>query len=379
VADTSGFLQTEPFAGESRDAILSWPGNNMPAVSKGPGIRNSHVYWFKNNGKGGFTQRFVTRNDVNRRLERHVFGDLNRDGRPDLVIVDNLLGDLVWYENPGREAIARGDLWKKHFVAKGTMLGAVDATLADFDGDGWLDVAAAGWRLGHGFKWFRNPGSAESDNWESVTIDSGFPLASCVVAGDFNRDGRPDLFATSGTSRAVFWYECPAYPMRQPWIRHVIDLTPGGEREPVFGTMVDGEGRLDVVMAWGGYGNRPEGEPRAGAIVWYEQSDIVEQRIQWKKHLIGVIPSATNVAVGDLDGDGHLDVAAIGFMPGEVSIFRNSGNPSARWVKQGVKASFPNVNQVIIADIDGDGRADLAAVADYGAVELRWWRNEGTQ
>ncbi|HRE80930.1 MAG TPA: VCBS repeat-containing protein [Opitutaceae bacterium] len=381
VADTAAFVQTEPFSGEDLESIVDWPGNNRPAVSKSPRLRNSHVYWFENDGKGGFTRRFIARNDVNRRLERHVFGDINRDGRPDLVIVDNLLGDLVWYENPGKEAIARGDLWKKRFIAKGTMLGAVDVTLADFDGDGWLDAAGAGWRLGEGFKWFKNPGRTDREDWAGHVIDSAFAHATAVLAGDIDRDGRMDLLATSSTSRAVMWYQCPQKPSQQPWKRNIIDLTPGGEREPVFMKFADlnRDGRLDVVLAWGGYGNRPEGEPRAGAIIWYEQGDVVEGRVQWKKHLIGQLRSATDVAIGDLDGDGALDVAAIGFMPGEVSVFRNSGDPSARWVKETVKSNWPNVNQVVIADLDGDGRADLAAVADYGAMELRWWRNEGTQ
>jgi len=34
-------------------------------------------------------------------------------------------------------------------------------------------------------------------------------------------------------------------------------------------------------------------------------------------------------------------------------------------------------NQVIVADLDGDGRPDIIAGAERGSNELRWWRNEG--
>ena len=32
---------------------------------------------------------------------------------------------------------------------------------------------------------------------------------------------------------------------------------------------------------------------------------------------------------------------------------------------------------VAVADLDGDGRPDILAVAERGSNEMRWWRNEG--
>ncbi|MSU69818.1 MAG: VCBS repeat-containing protein [Opitutaceae bacterium] len=377
VADTYGFVHTEPFAGEA------------PAASAAPVPHNSHMYWFKNDGKGNFTRHFIAKNDVARRLERHVIADMNNDGRPDVVVVDNFLGDVLWYENPGPAALARGQPWKKHFVAKGSMFGAEDVTVADFDGDGYLDVAAAGWRLGNCFKWFKNPGPGHDPNeeWAGWTIDGGFPVARCILAGDINGDGRPDLFATSDTSRAVIWYENPADPTTQPWRRHVIDLT-AGRREPGFGKLVDlnGDGRLDVVLAWGGWVSWDQEDALAtknpggskGAVIWYENAGMADGRIQWKKHLISDdLPGACDVAVADLNGDGRLDVVAIGVLPGEIAWFENPGNPSARWTKHPLKRNWPNINQVIVADLDNDGRPDIVAIADYGSMEMRWWRHEG--
>jgi hypothetical protein len=43
-----------------------------------------------------------------------------------------------------------------------------------------------------------------------------------------------------------------------------------------------------------------------------------------------------------------------------------------QWLKQG----WVNADQVFIADLDGDGRADIVASAERGSNELRWWRNE---
>ena len=35
------------------------------------------------------------------------------------------------------------------------------------------------------------------------------------------------------------------------------------------------------------------------------------------------------------------------------------------------------IQDVVCRDLDGDGRLDIAACAERGANELRWWRNPG--
>jgi hypothetical protein len=42
-----------------------------------------------------------------------------------------------------------------------------------------------------------------------------------------------------------------------------------------------------------------------------------------------------------------------------------------------LKANWSNAVTVLVADLDKDGRLDIAACAERGANELRWWRNEG--
>lgn len=42
-----------------------------------------------------------------------------------------------------------------------------------------------------------------------------------------------------------------------------------------------------------------------------------------------------------------------------------------------MKDNWTNANQVILADLDGDSDLDIAACAERGSLELRWWRNEG--
>ena len=41
-----------------------------------------------------------------------------------------------------------------------------------------------------------------------------------------------------------------------------------------------------------------------------------------------------------------------------------------------LKENWSNANQVIVADLDKNGRPDIIACAERGANDLRWWRNE---
>ena len=47
------------------------------------------------------------------------------------------------------------------------------------------------------------------------------------------------------------------------------------------------------------------------------------------------------------------------------------------WTMHLLKENWRSANQILIADLDGNGRLDIAACAEKGTQELRWWRNQG--
>ncbi len=153
---------------------------------------NDSLYWFENDGAGRFTQHFVQKNDPER-LERHALGDINGDGHLDIVIVKNLRGHLLWFENSGTPR--DGKLWKRHVITT-ELPGAYDVTLADIDRDGDLDVAASSWILGNQFAWFENDGSPDDGTWTNF-IRYGATTSSIPAANSLN--SMPTVFRVSSS------------------------------------------------------------------------------------------------------------------------------------------------------------------------------------
>ena len=344
---------------------------------------NVGLYWFENDGNGSFT-RHTIQNRVGQWLERHAVADINGDGKPEIVFVDNINGCLLYfaYEGDPRDSSS----WSYRYITEGELPGAYDVTVADLTGNGSLDVAASDWRIGNSFAWFENHG----ESWNKHVIEEGADESRTIEAADFNGDGRPDLLAGARVGGEIIWYKNLGGEGDDLWEKHVIDTAPG----PWHGHAVDmdGDGDLDVVITLWDFdpslvvgsspriaGHRESGGKGLNQVVWYENDGSPEAG-PWKKHIIADnFPMAFEAVAADIDGDGQVEVVvtAGSNKEGRVVVFKHDGDPRGPWRSQVLKEGWPNVRQVILADLTGNSLLDIVASAERGSNELRWWRNEG--
>ncbi len=299
------------------------------------------LYLFENDSDGKF-KRHVIQKDDPERLERHMVGDVDSDGDLDVVIVKNLRGHLLWFENNG--TATDGDLWRRHVITT-ELPGAYDVALADFNQDGRLDVAASSWVLGNQFAWFENDGTPTQGEWTKHLIEQHVAETRTMRAADFDGDGDADLLGTIRQASAVVWYENRHSAGAVCWTKHFIDDT---SVCPAHGNPVDmdGDGDVDVVMALGFYFHPDSNDAKASRtsednqIVWYENEDPAAGL--WKKHIIGTqFDDAFEAVAGDLDGDGDIDVVATSWRnPGRVAWFENRGDPQGPWTRHSLKENW---------------------------------------
>ena len=278
--------------------------------------------------------------------------DVNGDGRVDVVSTECRGKPMWWNEN----VLPSGDPWPKHEHDREIKFNET-GYLVDLDGDGraetivndplrgvyrpgrgadgspglvYSDEKVCGFGTGCGdllgtgtnglvsgnFFWERWP-----EGWKPhpLAIDydndykKGLGHRSNVIVFDVNADGLADLLFSSAHKHGIFWFEQRPGRGERGRIRferHLIDDTWTQAHNPAFAD-IDGDGIPELIAGkrWKAHcGNDPDSDGTCG--IWYYDFTPGPSP-KFTRHTIvsgGDCTAGLNIVVTDMDGDGRPDL-----------------------------------------------------------------------
>ena len=296
------------------------------------------------------------------------------DGDGDLDIVVAILGDIL----PSDADVGRVELLERtptgyvRRVLLDDVRRVADVQPGDFDGDGRVDLAVAVFGYSRGeVLWLRNRGDGTFAP-RQLLAGAG---AIHVPVRDFDGDGDLDIVTIMSQDDEELWgFENLGdgrFERRLLWRTPNFDLGSAG----LVAADVDGDGDEDLVLPVGDNLEDFDAFPQPyHGCLWFENTGDWSFRM----HRIADLGGTYAAAVGDVDGDGDLDVALVSMD----NDWRDPGNAALVWLENEGRAAPAEpvrfrpwqvdtdpIHLITVAtgDIDGDGRADLVA----GGLNLR--------
>ncbi|MGH8019996.1 MAG: FG-GAP-like repeat-containing protein [Opitutaceae bacterium] len=195
----------------------------------------------------------------------------------------------------------------------------------------------------------------------------GRPWIAHLVIADLDADGLPDVLACDALTNSVRWLrQSPAGVYTESQLGETVKAP--AHVEPCD---IDRDGDLDLLVA--SMGVILPSNDSIGAVVVLENSGDGTFR---NRVIAGDIARVTDVSGADFESDGDIDlaVAQFGYAQGEIRWMRNEGNwnfTSQRLLGLSGAIHTP------VGDLDGDGRADIAALVSQEWEEIHIFQNRG--
>jgi hypothetical protein len=284
-------------------------------------------------------------------------GDLTGDSKPEIVSFNCNANTVTVYVNQGDGSFGRGVYYNNNGDQN---QGLYDGMIADMNGDGKNDVVVIN-DYAADISVFVGHGDGSLSVEPSSYAVGGYAWNTPLIA-DFNGDGLMDVVESDdlyslvylqgygdGTFRASPTYDLPN------------SFGQGAYTYSVASGDFNGDGIADVVVG------QARNNASTGVVVYLGKGDGTF----YPGDTYGTSANMSYVAVGDFNGDGKLDIAAIDRDNSLVQIFLGNGDGTfsigAAYTTS--PAGSPSSQNLVVGDFNKDGKLDIA-VANSNTLDV---------
>ena len=347
------------------------------------------------NGDGTF-QTATTYNSGGQGTQSVAVGDVNGDGKPDIVLANNCSGNSNCSSGSVSVLLGNGDATFQNAVSfNSSGLYATSVTLTDLNGDGKADLLVANQADANG-NWSDGSmasvllGNGDGTFQAAVPYASGGFAGRGIVATDVNGDGKLDVVMAES---CIDNYNCISGAASvfvgkgDGTLLAALNYNPGAWYSiSVAAADVNGDGKLDLLLAdqCNSISNCTNG---AASVLLGNGDGTFQPAIVY--NLGG--ENSTAIAVGDVNGDGYPDLI-IGNQcqnnndcsSGSVSVMQGNGDGTFQSA-----TDYPSgglyVYSIAVGDVNGDGKLDIVlgnecadANCSNGSVSVLLNNGDGT-
>jgi hypothetical protein len=293
-----------------------------------------------------------------------AIGDFNRDGIPDIAVVNECGASSACTSGTISVYLGKGDGTFAQAANSPISMGqfTFSVVVADFDGDGYSDLAVSNGEVitilhGNGDGTFMQ---------ESNISDIG---GGYLSVGDFNGDGIPDLAIFGGNGFTVFLGKGHGSFTQAAGNADSAD----GQIDSMAVGDINGDGIADIVTA--NYGGTLSIFLGNGDGTFKKETPVN----------LGSVLAPWSVAIGDFNSDGKADLAVASQVQmstesyGTLTVLLGDGTGNFSEAPNSPMGVGVNPRAVAVGDFNADGIADLVVSNDYyGTVQIFLGNNDGT-
>lgn len=335
------------------------PDNMKVSDYNGDGRSDAYFHWkstgrnflYFSNGNGTFTTYLnpISMSQIDEYPDNMRVGDVNGDGRNDVYFHWKASGSNLLYFSNGNGT----------FTSYVDPVSPADADanpdnvqFGDFNGDGRSDLIFHWKSLGRNYFYFSNGDGTFVRYLNPISAADLDANPDNMRINDFNGDGRSDLYFHWKSLGRNYLYFSNGDGTFTTYLNPIdpadVDANPSNMQSGDF----NGDGRSDVFFHWSTMGRN---------ILYLSNGDGSFQKYANPIGIFAIDESPDNLGVGDFNGDGRDDLYFHWKITGNNRLFFSKGDGTFLGYMNPVLPADVDAkpDNMRIADFSGDGRSDV--------------------